>query len=112
MKHMTYAEKSLMVGDEAADMLMEYAAELGRNRTSDTVIVRAITTTGDDVEATYLLGEGAPLMAESTHGRLPEPDNSAAIGYMKDRLRSLEKPGPIRAEDQRDIDLGADLDFG
>lgn len=28
MKHLTYAEKSLLVGDEMADVLLEYAARL------------------------------------------------------------------------------------
>jgi hypothetical protein len=75
MKHITYGDKSLLIGDEAADVLLEYAAVLGQHNTADDMVVHALGSDGDDVDATFLLGQGAPLMAETSTTRTPEPDN-------------------------------------
>jgi hypothetical protein len=47
MKHITYAEKSLLIGDATADLLLEYAAALGSDGTSDSVSIHAISSDGD-----------------------------------------------------------------
>lgn len=83
MKHMTYADKSFLLGDEAADRVMKYAALLAQNNTADTVTLHAISADGNETEVTLLLDAGAPVMAETTHSSQPEPDNSEMISYMK-----------------------------
>jgi hypothetical protein len=89
MKHLTYADKSLLVGDEIADLLLQYAARLASSGVADTIEVEAISSDGDGVTATFLLGEGAPLMAETTHSTVPEPDNSEAVKQINDRMGRL-----------------------
>jgi hypothetical protein len=86
MKHVTYAQKSLLFGDEAADLLLEYAATLADSNSADTVQIRAFGVDGDEVLATFLLSDGIDLMAESTHSPLPEPDNAEAIEHMRARM--------------------------
>jgi hypothetical protein len=95
MKHVTYADKSLMVGDDTADMLLQYAARLASAGVADTIDVHAISSDGDEVVATFLLGEGAPLMAETTNSTLPEPDNSEAVELMTDRLARLQQTAVV-----------------
>ncbi|ALD12110.1 hypothetical protein AES38_03440 [Clavibacter capsici] len=68
---MTYAEKTLLVGDEMADVMMEWSA--------------ALASDGDDVLATFQIGVGSPVMVETSSTTLPEPDNSEVV----DRLRAL-----------------------
>jgi hypothetical protein len=92
MMHLTYSDKALLVGDEAAHLAIEYAAALARSGDADTVTLTAYGADGDKVEATLLLDQGAPFMGESTHSDLPEPDNSEAVAYMKHRLDLLESP--------------------
>ena len=92
MKHITYAEKSLLVGDVAADLLLEYAAALGSTDQSDTVSLHAISSDGDEVEAMFLVGEGAPLMSETTTNTLPEPDNAGTETYLRERIDFLGHP--------------------
>jgi hypothetical protein len=92
MKHITFSDKSLLVGDEAADLLLEYGAALMRQSSGDTVELHSISSDGDEVVASFLLGSGAPLMAETTTSQLPEPDNAEAVGYMRDRIRELDSP--------------------
>jgi hypothetical protein len=100
MKHITYAEKSLLVGDEAADVLLKYAAVLGQHNTADRVVLRALGSDGDDVDATFLLGQGAPLMAETSTTQIPEPDNTAAINLMHAAMARLTTTYDIQPEAQ------------
>ena len=50
MKHVTFAEKSLLMGDDAADTLLEYARVLGDHDRVDTVALRSISPDGNTVE--------------------------------------------------------------
>jgi hypothetical protein len=80
MKHITFGDKSLLVGDAAADALLEYGAFLTGAAKGDTVEVQAISSDGNEATATFLLGPGVTMMAETAHTSLPEPDNTAALG--------------------------------
>jgi hypothetical protein len=82
------ADKSLLVGNEAADLLTQYAALVARIASGDAVTLRAIGADGGEVEATFVLNSGTVLIAESTDSRVPEPDNSDAEAYLRDRLAS------------------------
>lgn len=99
MKHITYAEKSLLVGDLAADTLLEYAALLARLHSADTVNLKAMGVEGNDVIATFLLDTGAPLMAETTRSSMPEPDNAEAIAYMQTQIMRLSAQPPVTPAD-------------
>jgi hypothetical protein len=46
MKHVSYADKSLFMGDDAADTLLEYARLVADNERADTVTLRSISTDG------------------------------------------------------------------
>jgi hypothetical protein len=100
MKHITYAEKSLLVGDEAADVLLEYAAALGKADSADTVTLLGYGADGDDVAATFLLNSGTVIMAESTTSSIPDPDNDDAIAAMRERLIRLTSSAPVRPSDE------------
>ncbi|WP_210480692.1 hypothetical protein [Naasia sp. SYSU D00948] len=89
MKHVTYANKSFLIGDEAAELLVTYTAALASAKLGDSVKLHAIGSDGDDEEIQLLLDTGAPLLAESASSSLPEPDNSAAIEHMRESMRSL-----------------------
>ncbi len=86
------ADKSLLVGNEAADLLMQYAALLAQISRGDAINVSAIGVDGELVEVTFLLNSGTVLLAESSTSGLPEPDNAAVITYMRGQLDSY---GPV-----------------
>ncbi|MDH2443354.1 hypothetical protein QDR37_05285 [Amnibacterium sp. CER49] len=90
MKHVTAVEKSLLVGDGAADTLAEYAAHVARLGSGDTVQLRAIGVDGDEVVATFVLNSGTALTLESTHSVLPEPDNADAVAYMVAQMAQFD----------------------
>lgn len=95
MKHITLAEKSLLVGDEAADTLVKYAALIAELGSGDTVEVNAVGIDGEAVTATFLLNSGTTLLIETTRSHLPEPDNRRVVEYMQEKLRNY---GPVAPE--------------
>jgi hypothetical protein len=103
MKHLRVEGKDLLLGDEAADVLTEYAALIARRAGGDTVSLRAIGSDGDEVVATIVLSGGTTLVVETTHNTLPEPDNAEAIAVMRERIQQAERPPSVQPEP----DLGA-----
>lgn len=98
MKHITYSDKSVLVGDEAAETLVDYAAMIAKIGSADAITLAAIGVDGDTIEATFLLTQGTILMAETTTLTAPEPDNSHAIQYMNDRLYAILSPTQVQSE--------------
>lgn len=87
MHHLTMAEKSLLIGDEVADLLLAYAAVVAGTGTGDHITVHGIGTDGEQVAAQVLLNSGTTLVAESSTSLLPEPDNDEVTLYLRARLR-------------------------
>jgi hypothetical protein len=110
MKHVTFADKSLLVDDETADLLLEYAAALARSGDADAVDIHAFSSDGDEVTATLLLDAGAPLMSETTNSSLTEPDNEPAQTYMRQQLARLS-PVAINPDDGKVLVNYDDLDL-
>jgi hypothetical protein len=97
------ADKALLVGDLAADTIVEYAALLAQQNSGDTVELHAVSGDGDEVIATLLLNSGTSLMVETTTSTLPEPDNTAAISYMRGKMELIESPPPAAEASPEDI---------
>lgn len=118
MMHLTFSDKSLLLGKDAAELVVEYAAALARTGSADTVKLNAYGADGDKVEATLLLDQGAPLMVETSRSDLPEPDNDAVVVYMQDRMTQLaaqNQATPLsHVEDSTiaDFEHSFDLDSG
>lgn len=105
VKHIKVAEKSLLAGDEVVDLLLEYAALLGQERSADSVDVAAIGPDGNEVVVSFLLNSGVTIVAETTTSTIPEPDNRKVEEYLRSRISGLIA-GP--AEAAEDI-AGADV---
>jgi hypothetical protein len=102
MKHITYAEKSILVGDEAADVLLEYAAALTTAGRGDKVDIAAHSADGDEIIASLVLGDGVSVMAETTTSTAPEPDNARAVSYMREQMAELSATRRAVPMDRRD----------
>jgi hypothetical protein len=92
MKHVTFAEKSVLLDDETADLLLEYARVLGSRGSNDTVTVRALGPDGNTVDATLLLNPSTTLMTETATAELTGPENGEAIRYIRDRIDEMTRP--------------------
>jgi hypothetical protein len=102
MKHVTYANKSLLMDDDAADLLAEYAAVLGTNDQADAVHVRAIGSDGNEVDATIVLNSSSDLVIESTNSSAEAPDNDAAVAYMRDAVLRISSPPNVQPHTDAD----------
>lgn len=98
MKHVTYGEKSLLMSDDSADCLLEYAKALALDGSSDTVRLRAVGADGNEVEATLLLTPNVSIVAETTSAVMQPPENREAVAYMQERIALLTHPRNITPE--------------
>ncbi len=95
MKHISFADKTLFIDDEAADCLVEYAALLGAEHSADAVRLRAVGQDGNEVEVDLVLNSATNLASESTNSTLRPPENSDAVAYMRLRIEAIRNPPPI-----------------
>jgi hypothetical protein len=99
MKHILFADKTVLVGDDAADALVEYAVALAANDTADRVDYTGIGADGATIQVSVLLNSGASLVAETTPSDLPEPDNQDEIVRIRERIDALTGSHPIQPDD-------------
>jgi hypothetical protein len=104
MKHVSYADKSLFMGDDAADTLLEYARLVADNERADTVTLSSISTDGNTVEASFLLDASTVLMVESTNSDVEAPDNTEAVQDIKDRIAAITRPVSVDSQEAPYVD--------
>lgn len=104
MKHVSYADKSLFMGDDAADTLLEYARLVADNERADTVTLKSISTDGNTVEASFLLDASTVLMVESTNSDVEAPDNTETVQDIKDRIAAITRPVSVDSQEQAYVD--------
>ena len=110
MRLLTYADRSILIGDEAADTLLEFSALLAETGHADSVALNAIGSEGDDIVASFVLGSGTNLMAESTSSKLPEPGNDEGLEYMNNKLALLKSRPVIQPGDDEALPSAGELD--
>ncbi|MET0861459.1 MAG: hypothetical protein ABW091_10575 [Microbacterium sp.] len=111
MKHITYAEKSILVGDDAADALLDYAKVIAIAGTADTVTLRSISPDGNTVDASILLTATTMLIVESTNSVVEPPSNEVAIADIRRRIEAIHHPATVEPETQSPSVAPDDLDF-
>ena len=96
MMHVTYDGKSVLMGDDAATLLMEYAAELGTRNAADVVNIEAVNIDGNSLTVAYLVNGSSELTAETTTATLEAPGSEEAVAYMRERIELLRNPPPAQ----------------
>lgn len=99
VKHVMYADKTHLVGDDVADGLVAYARALAITNGSDAVTIRAIDAHGNEVEATFLLNPSTIMMVESTNSSVIAPHNEALVEELRKATSSLLDAHPVQPED-------------
>jgi hypothetical protein len=92
MKHLYYGESGFLVGDEVADVLVDYTVMMAKKDTADSVTVVVLGPDGNTEESRFVIGPATMLTAETTRSELEEPDNSKVIEYMRARMEELSSP--------------------
>lgn len=83
---MLAGQKAVFLNDEAADVLVAYAAHVAQLRIGDSVALRGVNSEGNQVVTTFLLNSGTNLVSETTNLSIADPDNDDAIAYMRKRI--------------------------
>lgn len=81
-----------MLGDEVVDLMMEYAVLLARTSSADRIDVEAISTDGDHVTATFLIGPATIMVAETARTVFAEPENGDAVTYLQKQIGLIKEP--------------------
>jgi hypothetical protein len=114
MKHILFADKTILLGDDAADALVAYAVALGANQTADRVEYTGIGADGATIQVSFLLNSGASLVSETTPSELPEPDNHEEVQRIQARTEALVGSHPVQPGDGEltsDFDAESALDY-
>ncbi|MCW3493350.1 hypothetical protein [Microbacterium sp. SSM24] len=99
MKHVTFADKSLLMGDAAAEALLEYARLIADTHGADSVTLKSISSDGNTVDASFLLNANTVLLIESTNSDVVAPDNRAATQEMQERIDAISRPASAQPEE-------------
>jgi hypothetical protein len=89
MMHLTFADKSLLIGDDAAHAVLDYATALADRGRADQVTVRAIGDDGNEVEVSLVLDAGTIIAAETTNSTIEPPDNDFMVADIRRRIGRL-----------------------
>ena len=100
MKLLTYAEAGWLVGDDAAQAIVDYAVALGRTSSADSIEFCALGPQGQEEKVTFLIGPATMMTVESTDSALDEPENSSAISTIRERLARIQPPSPVPSSDR------------
>lgn len=95
MKLINYADADWLVGDEAADLLLQYSILMAREGSADAVEVKVLTAEGTEQAVSFLLGPATMMTARSVDSDLPEPENSVAIEDVRRRMDAITSPPPV-----------------
>lgn len=101
MKHVMYGEKSLLMADESADVLIEYAGVVAETAGGDTVRMQAVGNDGNKVEVTFLLNAGTVLVVETATAAFDPPSNEEAVQYMRARMERVRNPPPAQSDERQ-----------
>ena len=92
MKNLVYGESSWLVGDDAANAILEYTVLMAKDGAADTVDVNVLGPDGNSEMTTLVLGPATMIQAQTTRSQLQEPENFELIVYIRERLRSSTLP--------------------
>jgi hypothetical protein len=101
MKRINYGEVAYLVGDHVADLMVIYTARLSSVGQADAVELDVLGPDGNRETASFALGPGITMTAETTRSELNEPDNSAAVAYIEAAIERLvpRTVGPMTPDD-------------
>ncbi|MFC0678423.1 hypothetical protein ACFFGH_11290 [Lysobacter korlensis] len=93
MKRITYVGTAVLVDDDFGALLLEYAAALARDGTSETIAFRGVNEHDlREHEVSFIVGPASEIVVEQLPEDTPavDPDNADMIGHMKERIAALE----------------------
>jgi hypothetical protein len=95
MKRILYSGGTVVTGDQVADAILEYAGELARHESSDTLDVPTITETGLAGHTQLLLGPASQFVVEEYETSSDDPVDADLVDAIREKTAHLQAPRPI-----------------
>ena len=99
MKLINYADTDWLIGDEAADLMLEYSVLMAREGTADSVDICVIAMDGTHQTVSILLGPATMMTARHVDSEAAEPDNSQVIEEVRARIHAILSPPSVLPSD-------------
>jgi hypothetical protein len=97
VKRITYVGTAVLVDDDFGGMLLEYAAALARDGSSETILFRGVNEQDlREQEVSFIIGPASEIVVE----KLPDdtsaqaPDNAETMARMQAKIEELEGSRP------------------
>jgi hypothetical protein len=97
VKRITYVGTAVLVDDEFGSMLLEYAASLARDGTSETIAFHGVNEHDlREQEVSFIVGPASEIVVEGLSDDIstPPPDNTEVLAQMQARIEELEGRRP------------------
>jgi len=95
----SYAGDHVLTGDEAALLMLEFAGELGKRGSTETVQLNIVQPSGESGIARFLIGPASQIIISSHFTAIADPDNSDAMSFMQSRMGQMSVYGDREAGD-------------
>ena len=106
MKLLNYGDTEWLVGDEAAELLMNYSVLMARVGTADSVNVTMLNNHGEPQNLNILIGPSTMMTSRETATDFPEPENARAVAEVRGKIAAIEEPPPVQPTDPLDANDG------
>lgn len=96
MKLLNYGDTEWLVGDEAAQLLMDYSVLMARVNTADSINVTMLDRHGEPQNLNILIGPATMMTSRESPGLYPEPENASAVAEIREKIAAIEEPTPVQ----------------
>ena len=97
VKRITYVGTAVLVDDDFGGMLLEYAAALAREGSSETIVFRGVSEHDlREQEVSFIVGPASEIVVEKLPEgmQIPAPENAETMGKMQARIEELDGQRP------------------
>ena len=102
MKRILYGGGSVVTGDQVADAVLEYASELARQESSDTLQVPTVNDAGVAGRTQLLLGPASQFIVEEVETSFDDPIDLELVESIREKTAHLQAPKPVASTDLTD----------
>lgn len=95
MKLINYGDTDWLIGDDAADLLLEYSVLLAKGGTADSVEMAVLSAEGEPQRVSMLIGPATMMTARPVSSDFSEPDNGGPIAEVRSRIDAIVSPPPV-----------------
>jgi hypothetical protein len=92
MKIVTYGGDRFLTSDSASDALLRFAATMGARSSAEVVSLPAKEINGTPRTVDLVIGPASELLAHDIEVAFPEPDTTAAVAILTERMTLLSGP--------------------